>query len=237
MEPRTKSDLSKWPKLKKLSDSVDFESEDCAIEMGLLQSFQNKTHYEILGVTPDAKLEEIKVAYREIARVYHPDSRFFDEFQMEPLTSEDVEIFKIVTNAYNVLRNPKTREKYDKKIGARCKVWSSGDGSAQNANSASQPKTTKDWNQPDSSTSADKWKTRSTPNTYNSINSLSGKFQSVGNSDDMAMSGSRFGRWAHFEAQEHRRQKAKKPLLIITFGIFALSFMIIISVAAKLVFG
>ncbi|MEQ8803832.1 MAG: DnaJ domain-containing protein, partial [Haliea sp.] len=32
-----------------------------------------KDYYQILGVEPDAELKDIKIAYRKLARKYHPD--------------------------------------------------------------------------------------------------------------------------------------------------------------------
>ena len=61
-------------------------------------------HYEVLGLERTATPEEIKKAYRRLARELHPD--------VNP--SEDAaERFKLVTHAYDVLSDPDQRERYD----------------------------------------------------------------------------------------------------------------------------
>lgn len=61
-------------------------------------------HYEVLGVDRDAAPDEIKKAYRRLARELHPD--------VNP-GAEASERFKEVTHAYDVLSDPKQRENYD----------------------------------------------------------------------------------------------------------------------------
>lgn len=91
-----------------------------------MKGIESKTYYELLGLTPEASKEEIKTAYREIARVYHPDSHFFDDIiGSAPLSSDDNEVFKTVTNAYNVLTDEKKRAEYDRILPKGLADWDS----------------------------------------------------------------------------------------------------------------
>lgn len=66
---------------------------------------KKKDCYEILDVDRDCSQAEIKTAYRRLARKYHPD--------VNPGNSEAAQMFKEIKAAYDVLRNPLTRDRYD----------------------------------------------------------------------------------------------------------------------------
>lgn len=82
-----------------------------------------KDYYELLGVDRNATEEQIKLAYRDIARVYHPDSKYYAEILDVPLTKKDEEIFKLVTAAYDTLMDAEKRAQYDKTLLKGVRGW------------------------------------------------------------------------------------------------------------------
>lgn len=64
-----------------------------------------KDYYKILGVSKNADKDEVKKAYRKLARQFHPD--------VNPGDSVAEDKFKEINEAYEVLSDPEKREKYD----------------------------------------------------------------------------------------------------------------------------
>src|SRR5436305_7191498 len=64
-----------------------------------------KDYYGILGVKKDATADEIRKAFRKLARKYHPD--------VNPGDKSSEEKFKLLSEANDVLSDPKKRKIYD----------------------------------------------------------------------------------------------------------------------------
>lgn len=69
--------------------------------------------YEILNVSRDSSEEQIKKAYFQLARKFHPDR--FDRETLQKYKGQIEEIFGHVTKAYKVLSDRERRKAYDKK--------------------------------------------------------------------------------------------------------------------------
>ncbi|MGA5763517.1 DnaJ domain-containing protein, partial [Nonomuraea bangladeshensis] len=69
------------------------------------KDYLEKDYYAVLGVPKTATADEIKKAYRKLARQYHPDSNQGD-------TAKEAK-FKEVSEAYDVLSDTKRRKEYD----------------------------------------------------------------------------------------------------------------------------
>ncbi|XP_041972020.1 dnaJ homolog subfamily C member 30, mitochondrial-like [Aricia agestis] len=68
-------------------------------------SQNQKSHYDVLGITPKATQGDIKSAYYKLSKIYHPD-KSSDE--------ESAKKFRAITEAYEILCNIKLKKMYDK---------------------------------------------------------------------------------------------------------------------------
>ena len=66
---------------------------------------EKRDYYEVLGVDKSASEDEIKRAYKKMARKYHPD--------LNPDNKEAEEKFKEVNEAYEVLSDSDKKARYD----------------------------------------------------------------------------------------------------------------------------
>lgn len=72
-----------------------------------MQTRVNPDLYQIMGVAENASQDEIRKAYRELARKYHPDKTGGDKAAEARL--------KEINAAYDILKNPEKRAEYDKR--------------------------------------------------------------------------------------------------------------------------
>ncbi len=69
-----------------------------------MANYYNKDLYKILNINFDASLDEIKLSYRKLVRIYHPDVAG---------KNADSAKFKEIQEAYEILTNEQERKKYD----------------------------------------------------------------------------------------------------------------------------
>lgn len=74
------------------------------------QKTVNSSYYTLLGLHPSASVREIRQTYRELSKLYHPDTT-----RLPPAIA--TQKFQQLNEAYAALSNPERRSAYDLKIG------------------------------------------------------------------------------------------------------------------------
>ena len=92
-------------------------------ERRLFMEYQD--YYQTLGVSKTATEAEIKRAYRDLAKKYHPDQNQGNK--------DAEEKFKAINEAYEVLKDKEKRARYDQ-LGSSYKQWEQNGGSSANYN-------------------------------------------------------------------------------------------------------
>jgi hypothetical protein len=100
----------------------------------LLRKSEVSNSYEILSVAPDATEDEIKNAYHELARKYHPD-RFQGKAFSQAFVRNVQALFTLIVGAYSMLSDSAARASYDE---ARLKRESQVDAALQSRAAADQ---------------------------------------------------------------------------------------------------
>jgi curved DNA-binding protein len=89
-----------------------------------MSSVGAKDFYDVLGVSRTASTEEIRRAYRGLARKHHPDVDKSEGAE---------ERFKEISEAYDALRDPESRERYDRRGQGFAQGFSPGGGTGRRA--------------------------------------------------------------------------------------------------------
>lgn len=75
---------------------------------------REKTHYQVLGVRPEASVSVIEAAYQRLLRQHHTEAKL----SQQPLVGNDPALARL-QEAYQVLRDPTRRQQYDESLRLR----------------------------------------------------------------------------------------------------------------------
>lgn len=90
-------------------------------------SIEERNYYELLGVERTASEDEIRASYKELVRIFHPDSNFFSDIVPDKVESGEADTFKLITEAYKVLTDTHKRQDYDRRLPPVLADWGSGE--------------------------------------------------------------------------------------------------------------
>jgi tetratricopeptide (TPR) repeat protein len=107
--------LDEKARLRKPSETHEDAPRQIAEVLTLRDTLPAMTLYQILDIPKTATDEDIKKAYFQMARRFHPDR--FDRKIAEEFKAQIHEVFDGITNAYRVLSNKESRRVYDAKSG------------------------------------------------------------------------------------------------------------------------
>jgi len=88
----------------------EWQSSETSSENEDIQNEEFTDWYEVLDVSPDATIKEIKKHYRELAKKYHPDTAMDDEERKE---FEDK--MRLINEAWSILEDGEKRKEFDEK--------------------------------------------------------------------------------------------------------------------------
>jgi len=77
-------------------------------------SIEEATHYEVLGVSQDCPTDQIREAYFQLAKVFHPDRA--SALGLRDVVDKAEEIFTRVSEAHNILSDENSRQEYNEKL-------------------------------------------------------------------------------------------------------------------------
>lgn len=119
-----KTDNSKQEKCDDKEDiKTEFDAKSIEYVKSHMQKRVKKTYYEVLGISSNACLSEIKTAYRELAKKYHPDHNS---------NKDSPHLFRKITEAYELLKDKNKRREYDNSLAKQYKKLLIIGGSVQN---------------------------------------------------------------------------------------------------------
>ena len=95
-------------KAKNLDSTLNIDHELKALA-SKVKSMNKKDYYGTLGLKKEATPEQIKKAYKELVRKWHPDKHTSDEAAKEKADKK----FKEINEAYSILNDPKKKQQYD----------------------------------------------------------------------------------------------------------------------------